>query len=225
MYFRSLRILSQLTTGKQSVKYLEKYIQLNDSLFQRERTLKNQFAKVRYETDKKEKENTVLKSENKQKQAEIESERLQKTVGLVAAGGSISILFLSILFFKNRHKKLVYFAQLQKAEAREHERQQIAKSLHDEVAGDLRLLHQKLENSQQFEVAKRLDTIKENVRNLSHRLSSVSFDKVSFKDQIINLVSDYFTPNFKISVNGLQDFDWTLANNSIKRLLYLTILR
>ena len=122
-----------------------------------------------------------------------------------------------------RRRKLLYQAQLEAAEARENERQQIAKSLHDEVAGDLRMLHKKLENSNLIAEAKKLNTVKDNVRNLSHQLSGVSFDEVSFKDQVINLVSDYFELDFKISVNGLHEYEWQYINDAIKRLLYLGI--
>ncbi|QNM85062.1 tetratricopeptide repeat protein [Polaribacter pectinis] len=44
------KFLSELTKGEKAKKYLENYIKLSDSLFTRERNLKNQFAKVRYET-------------------------------------------------------------------------------------------------------------------------------------------------------------------------------
>jgi signal transduction histidine kinase len=214
-WLEALENLSYLTVGEQSKKYLLEYIDLNDSLFQKERFLKNQFAKIRYETDKKEKENTVLKTENiYQKQ--------QKTIGWLAAASGMLLFGVSILFFFFRRKKLLYQAQLERIQAREHERQQIAKSLHDEVAGDLRLLHQKLEKSNLLEEAKKLDAVKENVRNLSHQLSSVSFGKVSFKDQIINLVSDYFELDFRITVAGLQENEWQTVNDAIKRLLYLS---
>ncbi|GFD71755.1 hypothetical protein KUL113_11750 [Tenacibaculum sp. KUL113] len=222
-WLESLVKLSGLTIGDKSKQYLEEYITLNDSLFQNERRLKNQFAKIRYETDKKEKENVVLKTENQQKQAEILYHKQQKTIGWLAAAVGLLLFGFSVMFYFQRRRKLLYQAQLQQIQVREHERQQIAKSLHDEVAGDLRLLHHKLEKSNLLEEAQKLDAVKENVRNLSHQLSSVSFDKVPFKDQIINLVSDYFEPDFKIKVNGLQNYDWTTINNSIKRLLYLSI--
>ncbi|KAF9659273.1 ATP-binding protein [Tenacibaculum sp. ZH5_bin.1] len=222
-WLEALKNLSDLTSGEQSKQYLEEYITLNDSLFQNERRLKNQFAKIRYETDKKEKENVVLKTENQQKQAEILQHKQQKTIGWLLFVLSLLLFGVGILFYFNRKRKLLYQAQLERIQAREHERKQIAKSLHDEVAGDLRLLHRKLEKSNLLEEAQKLDAVKENVRNLSHQLSSVSFDKVSFKNQIINLVSDYFEPDFKIKVNGLQNYDWTTINNSIKRLLYLSI--
>ncbi|MDO6743340.1 ATP-binding protein [Tenacibaculum soleae] len=221
-WLEALQNLSDLTTGEQSKKYLQEYITLNDSLFQKERQLKNQFAKIRYETDKKEKENTVLKTDNIKKQAEITYQKQQTTIGWLVAASGLLLFGVSILFYFFRKRKLLYFAQLERVKAREHERQQIAKSLHDEVAGDLRLLHQKLEKSNLLEEAKKLDTVKENVRNLSHQLSSISFGKVSFKDQIINLVSDYFELDFRITVAGLQENEWHTINDAIKRLLYLS---
>ncbi|WP_440068610.1 tetratricopeptide repeat-containing sensor histidine kinase [Tenacibaculum discolor] len=221
-WLEALKKLSDLTSGEQSKQYLDEYITLNDSLFQNERRLKNQFAKIRYETDKKEKENVILKTENQQKQAEILYHKQQKTIGWLAAAIGLLLFGFSIMFYFQRRKKLLYQAQLQQVQVREHERKQIAKSLHDEVAGDLRLLHRKLEKSNLLEEAQKLDAVKENVRNLSHQLSSVSFNKVSFKNQIINLVSDYFEPDFKIKLNGLQNYNWTTVDNSIKRLLYLS---
>jgi signal transduction histidine kinase len=115
----------------------------------------------------------------------------------------------------------MYEAQLEKASAREEERQQIAKSLHDEVAGDLRMLHRKLSQTDFQEEANNLDKIKENVRNLSHQLSSVSFDEVSFKDQMINLIADNFSLDFRISVEGIDAVLWETVNSAIKRTLYL----
>lgn len=222
-WLEALENLSVLTTGKQSREYLQEYIQLNDSLIEKERQLKNQFAKIRYETDKKEKENGLLKTENEKIEAEITYQKQQTTIGWLLFIVSLLALGSSILFFLVRRRRLIYQNQLQKAQAREKERQQIAKSLHDEVAGDLRLLHQKLQKSQLLEEAQKLNEVKDNVRNLSHKLSSVSFKKVSFKDQVINLVSDYFEPNFRIIVTGINDQEWDEVNTSIKRLLYLSI--
>ncbi|MFD0993997.1 ATP-binding protein [Tenacibaculum geojense] len=222
-YLEALNKLSNLHTGEKSKNYLVEYINLNDSLIRQERNLKNRFAKIKYQTEKKEQENNLLKAENEQKQVQINYEKQQKTIGWLFAAISLLGLSLSASFFVIRRKQLVFNAQLQKEEAREHERQQIAKSLHDEVAGDLRLLHLKLQKSALHTEAAKLESVKENVRNLSHQLSSVSFDKVSFKDQIINLISDYFELDFKIKVTGLKEIDWSLVNNSIKRLLFLSI--
>ncbi|NVK51942.1 MAG: hypothetical protein HWD85_03330 [Flavobacteriaceae bacterium] len=218
-----LLILSEVTNGQEAKKYFKEYVQLNNTILQRERTLKDQFAKVRYETDKKEKENLTLKIENEKKQIQLEKEQQQKVISFLVTLGSLLILGISVLVFKHRRKKLAFEAQLQKVEAREQERQQIAKSLHDEVAGDLRMLHHRLEKTNQQDIAQKIDLLKNNVRELSHQLSSVRFDEVSFKDQLINLVSDYFTPACKIKLNGINEINWKEIKSPIKRVLFLAV--
>jgi signal transduction histidine kinase len=215
--------LSKLVKGEKGRLFLEEYALLNDSLFKRERSLKNQFAKVRYETEKKDIENATLKEENSKKQLEIESEEQQKIIGWLISGASILFIAIGLLVVSNRRKKLLFDAKLQQIEIREKERQEIAKSLHDEVAGDIRVLHKKLTQNNLIEESKELDRVKENIRTLSHQLSSVSFDKVSFKNQIINLVSDYFDSGFLIKVKGISSVQWKEVNGSIQRMLYLFI--
>jgi signal transduction histidine kinase len=215
--------LVKLTKGKESKKYFEEHLHLSDSLEKASLNLKNDFTKIRYETEKKEQENTTLKLENEKKQAEVEKAEQQRIIGWLVATALFLTLGLSVMFFRNRRKKLVYESHLEKANAREQERQQIAKSLHDEVAGDLRMLHQKLARSSLQNEAENLEKIKENVRNLSHQLSSVRFDEVSFKDQMINLATDYFSKDFKILVKGIDEINWKGINETIKRTLYLCI--
>jgi signal transduction histidine kinase len=214
----SLRNLVLLTSGQESKDYFEEYIILRDSLYEREINIKEQFALVKYQTVETETENAGLKLKTTQQEARIEQDKLRMII-LILVG--IIVVVILITYYSNHRKKLMYEAQLQKAAAREEERQQIAKSLHDEVAGDLRIVHQKLSKTELKDEAKSVEKIKENVRNLSHQLSSVSFQEVSFKDQIINLVSDHFDPKFRISVEGIDTVLWQSVNPTIKRTLYL----
>ena len=219
----NLLLLSKLVRGEKGRKYLEERTQLNDSLHKRERILKNKFTKVRYETEKKDKENISLKLENTRNQLALETERQHKTIGFLSAGASILFLGFGASIVTNRRKKLVFEAKMKQIEVREKERQRIAKSLHDEVAGDIRMLHLELTKRKQLEEAKKLAIIKGTVRNLSHQLSSESFEKVSFKNQIINLISDFFEIDFKIKVQEIDTVIWKDINNSIKRTLFLVI--
>ena len=219
----NLLLLSKLVRGEEGRKYLEERTQLNDSLHKRERILKNKFTKVRYETEKKDKENIALKLENTRNQLALETERQHKIIGFLSAGASILFLGFGASIVTNRRKKLVFEAKMKQIEVREKERQRIAKSLHDEVAGDIRMLHLELTKRKQLEEAKKLAIIKGTVRNLSHQLSSESFEKVSFKDQIINLISDFFEIDFKIKVQEIDTVNWKDVNNSIKRILFLVI--
>ncbi|WP_181374542.1 tetratricopeptide repeat-containing sensor histidine kinase [Polaribacter aquimarinus] len=215
--------LSQVVEPKKAKEYLKEYILLNEKLIKKERNAKNRFAKIIFETEKKDIENATLKTENDKKQLQLESEKQQKLIGWLVAGTSILFIAFGYVIVNNRKKKLLFKAKLQQIEAREKERQQIAKSLHDEVAGDIRILYKKLKKNNLTEESKELDRVNNNVRNLSHQLSSVSFDEVSFKDQIVNLVSDYFDANFLIRVKEINTVQWKEVNNSIKRTLFLTI--
>ena len=219
----NLLLLSKLVRGEKGRKYLEERTQLNDSLHKRERILKNKFTKVRYETEKKDKENISLKLENTRNQLALETERQHKIIGFLSAGASILFLGFGASIFINRRKKLIFEAKMKQIEVREKERQRIAKSLHDEVAGDIRMLHLELTKRKQLEEAKKLAIIKGTVRNLSHQLSSESFEKVSFKNQIINLISDFFEIDFKIKVQEIDAVNWKDVNNSIKRILFLVV--
>ena len=219
----NLLLLSKLVRGEKGRKYLEERTQLNDSLHKRERILKNKFTKVRYETEKKDKENISLKLENTRNQLALETERQHKIIGFLSAGASILFLGFGASIVTNRRKKLIFEAKMKQIEVREKERQRIAKSLHDEVAGDIRMLHLELTKRKQLEEAKKLAIIKGRVRNLSHQLSSESFEKVSFKNQIISLISDFFEIDFKIKVQEIDAVIWKDINNSIKRTLFLVI--
>ena len=219
----NLLLLSKIVGGEKGRKYLEEHTQLNDSIYKRERILKNKFTKVRYETEKKDKENIALKLENTRNQLALETERQHKIIGFLSAGVSILFIGFGASIVTNRRKKLIFEAKMKQIQVREKERQRIAKSLHDEVAGDIRMLHLELTKRKQLEEAKKLAVIKGTVRNLSHQLSSESFEKVSFKDQIINLISDFFEIDFKIKVQEIDTVNWKDVNNSIKRILFLVI--
>ncbi|WP_158009637.1 tetratricopeptide repeat-containing sensor histidine kinase [Tenacibaculum todarodis] len=218
-----LKILSELTNEQTAKKYLEEYIKLSDSLLTKERNLKNQFAKVRYETEKKDKENTSLKQENEKHELQIKTERQFKTIGWLLAGVGFLIIVFGVYIATSRRKKLLFEAKLLQVEVREKERQEIAKSLHDEVAGDLRMLHLKLAKTNLLEETEKLDVINEKVRNLSHQLSSESFNEVVFKDQIVNLISDFFDIDLRIKAEKINSVDWKNINNAIKRTLFLII--
>ena len=53
--------------------------------------------------------------------------------------------------------------------------------------------------------------------------NSVSFDSGTFKDQVINVVSDFFESNISIKTQEIDAVGWLKINNSIKRTLFLSI--
>ena len=225
--------LGELTNGIKSKQYYQEYAQLNDSLNYRERYLKGQFAKVRYETEKKDKENVGLKLENSEKQAELESERLQKV--LFALIGVLAII-ISITYFRNRRKKLIYKAQLQKIEATEEERtrerNRISQELHDGIlsrlfATRMRMGFLEFETEKEFKKQHQsfldeLQSVEKEIRDVSHKLSN-NFNS-SHNDFIMSIHELLKTQNslgdFQYKFHTDSNILWEKIGEEIKENIY-----
>lgn len=137
----SLVKLVKLTSGNESKKYFEEYVSLNDSLRRVELTLKDDFTKISYETEKTENENITLKIDNDRQAAAVEKAEQQRIIGWLVAIALFLTLGLSVTFYKNRRKKLLYESQLEKTiavqEERTRERNRISQELHDGVLSRL----------------------------------------------------------------------------------------
>ena len=148
----------------------------------------------------------------------------QKTV-LFFTLVSCSLFFCVLGFFllKQRTKKYHKINKFKFIEIRENERRKLAKSLHDEVVGDIIQLNKRLRLKNLTEEWNQLHRVKENVRSLSHQLASISFDEIPFPSQIINLTSDYLNSGLNLNVQGLNDVDWSQLNTALKRVIYLSV--
>lgn len=223
-WLESLINLSYLTNGKKSKQYLLEYISLNDSLFQNERQLKNQFAKIRYETDKKEKENTILKEE-------VVQQKQQKTIGWLLAIISLLGLGIGSLFFVLRRKQLLYQTQLQKTKAKYLERDRIAQELHDGVLsklfgtrlglGFLNLKGDPDELHKHQYLLNELQQVEKEIRNVSHKLSYKINESDNFKLVLIDLLEEKSNiGNFEYRLDIANTIIWTDVDEKIKHNIY-----
>ncbi|TDQ28735.1 tetratricopeptide repeat-containing sensor histidine kinase [Tenacibaculum caenipelagi] len=230
-WLEALQNLSDLTTGKQSKQYLQEYITLNDSLFQNERQLKNQFAKIRYETDIKEKENTLLKSENKRTKEEITRQKQQKLIGWLLAIISLLGLAIGSLFFALRKKQLLYQTQLQKTKAKYLERDRIAQELHDGVLsklfgtrlslGFLNLKGDCEELNKHQHLLNELQNIEKEIRLVSHKLSYNINESDNFKLVLIELFEEKSKiGSFEYNIDIAKTIILTDINEKIKHNIY-----
>ena len=215
------RLLAKLSTPKEANKIYEIYIAKSNRYSQEKIEKKEKYALVKYETSLKEPENLSLKQANELSNSKLLNEQKENRILQLISLIGIVLLISLIIITNIRRKNLKFQANLAKAEAREQERKEIALSLHDKVVGDLRAVYQKALKTETSEIAEPLLTIKDQIRNLSHKLSSVDFEEVSFKDQMINLASDYFEPKFRIKIQNINEIDWSVVNKEIKRTLFL----
>ncbi len=230
-WLEALQLLSKLTKGTQSKTYLQEYITLNDSLIQKERELKNQFAKIRYETDKKAKENSFLKEENSKKEVEIYKERQLK---LIAFFIGVASIIISILFFMLKRKKLLYKTTLQKTEATYKERDRIAQELHDGILGKLfgtrfglgfvKVKGEKEEVDKYHKLLNQLQEIEREIRDVSHKLSyTTNSTSENYSEMITKIVREKSTiGNFSYDINT-SEVSWSNFNEEVKFNVYRII--
>ncbi|WP_299156243.1 tetratricopeptide repeat-containing sensor histidine kinase [uncultured Tenacibaculum sp.] len=234
-WLEALENLSELTKGEEAKEYFKKYIKLRDSLIEKERTIKNKFARIRYETGKKEKENIILRSEKAQQQEEIVYQKQQKTIGWLLAVSSLLGLGLSTLFFILKRRKTLHKSQLQKVETTYKERDRISRELHDGILGrlfgtrfGLGFLNIKgdketIKKHQHF--LKELQEIEKEIRDVSHKLSyKTKKELVDFTLLVEQLlIKKSVIGNFDYKLQIEPNFSWSFITEKEKTNLYRVI--
>jgi signal transduction histidine kinase len=224
--------LSKVSNDKESNNYLDKYIQLSDSLQVAERDTKNQFARISFETEKKEKENAILTAENQSKELEILTQKQQKTWGWFLAIFSLLGLGISILFFNLKKRQAAFTAELDKVRVANNERDRIAQELHDGILGRLfgtrfglgflPVGGGKEEEEKYGQLLDELQDIEKEIREVSHKLSytpsssSENFNTVI--NELINEKSTIADLNYKIDI--AKEINWDIIQKDIKTDIY-----
>ncbi|MGL5277263.1 tetratricopeptide repeat-containing sensor histidine kinase [Myroides sp.] len=206
---------------KQSPEYLKSYIELSKEISTENQKAKNQFAKIRYDFQLHEQENTKLKLDLQH--SELVSARNKNAlyialIILITGGFVISFIYRKI---RQRHR----LDKIQQAYLTE---TNIAKKIHDELANDV---FNTLTYTQNFDLeateAKNhlvsdLESIYKKARNISLQHSSIATDG-TFASHLTNLFNEYSTANCKIILSGLDKFDFTLLDKNQKITIYRVI--
>ncbi len=219
----ALLVSAEIYTGEKAIAFYQRYVEVKKIEEEKRQRAKRKFVRFKYEAQKKEEENSYLKQQNELTISVLNGEKQKNKIIILIAIIGFFTAFLIYVFYLTKKRTFTYKTNLEKARAREEERREIATTLHDKVVGDLWVIYQRALKIKEPSITKPLSKVNSEIRNLSHELSSVGFNEVSFKDQLINLISDYFSPTFNVKVNGLEEIDWDLIKPEIKRALYLVI--
>ncbi len=226
---------------KEAFDYQEKYIYLNDSIFNIEKEKEFQTLKTEYEVEKKDNQIALLETEK-----ELANTR-RKWIIITSILLIIPLLIL-FLFYRHRartqsiirtqeqqiHKQEKEHLEQQQElketqaliEGQDKERERIAKELHDGIAGQLASINLNLshanKNINNETVTKISGTLKQTfkeLRALSHDLSYNYHKDKSFHDLLVELKQKYEQLKlfaFNISVypdNALQNLDVYIKHN------------
>ncbi|MGV1012927.1 MAG: tetratricopeptide repeat-containing sensor histidine kinase [Flavobacterium sp.] len=230
----SLKLLTEIDTKNKNF-YTNEYFRINDSLQQAERATRNKFARIEFETDQVEEENSILIKKN----------------SYIIIGSFILFLFIGTLFIlyrlktKNKELKLIQDQQIKNEEiyqlllkqqsiseeSRKEERNRIAMELHDGVVNSVfttRFNLMQLESKQTVEkdsIIKELEKTEAEIRRVAHELNlTLNFKDESILNMITNLVEAQKNEWNTQFVVKIDDFiDWNTIEVEIKMNAYRII--
>ncbi|CAM1370508.1 ATP-binding protein [Tenacibaculum xiamenense] len=237
-YLTTLKQLANLDK-KNSKKYLDRYIEFNDSLVSSERRMRNKFTRIEFETD----------------EYIEETERLSQQRIWIIVTSIGGILILSLLYFlrvqKVNNEKLRIEAEHQKAneevyvltlqqqarveEERIKERNRISEELHDGILGKLfgtrfGLGFLPLEGDDETlekhqSLLDELQDIEKEIRDVSHKLSdNFNNTDINFTSIIKQLLEDKsIIGKFTHSIQFSQDISWKKVDEISKANIYRII--
>ncbi|MGC1204587.1 MAG: tetratricopeptide repeat protein, partial [Flavobacteriaceae bacterium] len=235
---KSLLLLSKVETGDASAKFLKDYIELNDSLQKNERTIRNKFARIRFETNQIEQENI-----------QIAKERMWLLIISVVLIIASFLLYL-VIYQRNKNKELKFIQQQQQTneeiynlmlsqnekieEARILEKKTISQELHDGVLGRLFGIRLNLDT---FNIAageeavnirskyiKDIKTIEDDIRKVSHELNTDFVSGAGFVDIIKTLVeTQTLAYGLKYAFTHDDAINWDEVSNKKKIHIYRII--
>lgn len=224
----TLKALSFLSKNSNNTFYLNSYNRIKDSVIERERFLKHQFARIRLKTSEKEERNLVLERQNLTQNLSLEQQKNRSLwygaialfLGLIIIGG--------VVYFLQRKKVINQRTMIAALKARTDEKDRLALYLHEDISSDIlsglqlgnRL--QNKENSNQWEsVLSHFNNAYEKIRKISQQISVQHFNHVTFPQKVTLLIRQTsFNADLSIKADGLESVDWSLSPQEIKIALY-----
>jgi signal transduction histidine kinase len=229
-HLASLKLLSDFDK-KNSKIYLDEYIKLSDSLQQAERSTRNKFTKIKYDT-----EEYIAKNEEL-------SEQRNLLIGISLAIALLGLSGFVIKIQRTRNRELVLNQEHQEAngkvlklllnqknikeEARQKERIRLSEEIHDGILSKLFGLRLSLSSlnsksdrtsiEQREEYLNDLKLLSNELRQLSHELSSPLFSAEMGYEAILEEVLSHQNENtFSYDLNIDRDIEWESISGSIK---------
>jgi signal transduction histidine kinase/Tfp pilus assembly protein PilF len=212
---RSLELLIQNSTGNKLKRHSLLYLHINDSIYKVRLNVKNQFAKIKYDSKKEKDENLKLKAQKviQEEQQHNRNLYLYFGVGIIIL---TSIIIYNFLIAKNKREKIKasYTTEIR-----------IAKKLHDELANDV--YHtmafaetQDLSTRQNKEILlNNLDTIYSRTRNISKENSTIEAGPL-FLSGLKEMISGFNNNEVNILTNGIDTVNWKALEGNKKIAVY-----
>ena len=204
----ALQNLIRISDAAHSQNYFEDYSKIQDSLTNAQNKAKNQFALIRFESEKAKAENLIWQQEHEEHEHQVE---IQKLIiwGIIIITSILS--FFIFLWIKRRKRRLILEANNKLQE----QRLDFSKRVHDVVANGIYEVMTTLENQNDVPKEKLLDKLE----LMYEKSRDLSYNKVStqdFNEKIFGLVSSFDNENIKIIIIGNELDFWSNVSENEK---------
>ena len=202
----ALQKLVILENPEKSKQYFLTYQKLNDSLQTARSKAKNQFALIRYETEKNKANFQKAQADNVKKQNQILKQYAGLGIlGLVLIGGGV--------WYRRRKKILQQEKELEvkKTELR------YSKKVHDVVANGIHRVMTKLENQEHIDKETMLDDLEivyEKSRDISY--DHEKNNDLPFGEKLTEMLKYYSSDDLQLVIIGNEEIQWDKLNKNIQ---------
>lgn len=209
--YQQLILLENPTNSK---KYFEAYQKLNDSIQLERNKAKNQFALIRFDSEKNKANFLKAEAENEKKKNKILS--LYIVVILL-----LLLLCFAYFWHKRRKQKLEQekVLEVKKTELK------YSKKVHDKVANGIYHVMSDIENKSEFNRDEILDKLEE-VYEISRDISYDKKDEAqheNFAAKLSQLISSFDSDKAKIYLIGNENELWSIISHQAKAEIFLVI--
>lgn len=200
----ALQKLIILENPEKSKQYFLTYQKLNDSLQTARSKAKNQFALIRYETEKNKANFQKAQADNVKKQNQILKQYAGLGIlGLVLIGGGV--------WYRRRKKILQQEKELEvkKTELR------YSKKVHDVVANGIHRVMTKLENQEHIDKETMLDDLEivyEKSRDISY--DHEKNNDLPFGEKLTEMLKSYSSDDLQLVIIGNEEIHWDKLNKN-----------
>ena len=216
----ALRFLIDMKPTHGYKTYVESYLSITDSINDMSLKAKNQFAKIKYDTEKIRDANLNLNAKIARDSLRIAKETYRRNLGILIS----SILIITVGFIVHnwrQHIKIASFNAVTKTEKR------ISKKVHDEMANDISNIktlvknHVSSTNHIKDKLINMLDISYTNARDIASETGEIIFSD-SFGIDLKNLLMQHNNENIKIilSISALNQLK---IDQHKKNALYRTL--
>ncbi|WP_293307782.1 tetratricopeptide repeat-containing sensor histidine kinase [Pedobacter sp. UBA5917] len=199
----ALQKLIKLSPPKETKHYFSVYEKLNDSVQTARSAAKNQFALIRYETEKSKADNLVLQKDNDGKRYQI----------IILAIGIVLISVTGTILYKKRKQRI----ELEAQNSIRDNKLKTSQKVHDVVANGLYRIMSKLDNQETLKnnpIINEIEDLYEQSRDLSYEKPRLQSQP--FHEKISGLLKTFASDDTKVIIVGNSAQLWEKVTEPAK---------